>query len=114
MADENKDHDLLIRLSTQFESLEKIQSTNWANLNDKFAQLLQSLSTKADKEDIHKINEMLADHTKRIDLLEDKSKDAETKKQLVLNMGNLGLKFWGFLTGTIIFLMGVYDGFFNK
>lgn len=75
---------------------------------------MQQISTKVDKEDLRKIQEDIADHGKRIGELEDDHRDAQTKKQLVLNMGNMGVKFWGFLAMTITFLMGVYNGFFNK
>ena len=75
---------------------------------------MQQISTKVDKEDLRKIQEDIINHGKRIEELEDNHRDAETKKQLVLNMGNMGIKFWGFLTTTIIFLMGAYKEFFNK
>ena len=114
MPEENKDHDLLIRLSTLFESFEKSQSTNWANFNDKFAQLLQSMNDKASKEDFRQMTESIKLLDGRVEVLEDNHKTSETKKQVILNMGNLGIKFWGFLTATIVFLMGVYNGFFNK
>lgn len=113
MAEENKDHDLLIRLSTQFESLEKSQSTNWANLNDKFAQLLSSLNEKANKEDFRLMAETIKGLDGRVIALEDNHKTLETKKQVILNLGNTGIKFWGFLVVAITFLMGVYNQLFG-
>lgn len=114
MAEENKDHDLLIKLSTQFETFEKMQSTNWANFNDKFAQLLQSLNEKVNKEDFRQMTEAIKSLDARVEILEDNNKTSETKKQVILNLGNMGIKFWGFLVVAITFLMGVYNQLFGS
>lgn len=110
MPEQTQDHDLLIRIHTQFESFEKVNSTLHANLNDKIVTLMTNLSSKAEKEDLREIHEFVKNVDVRLAVLEKKTAEYEIKKQTVINLGNMGIKGWSLITAAI----GLFLALFSK
>lgn len=105
----NNDHDLLITLNTKFESFESSFSRAFLNLEDKMSRILIQMEQKADKSDIKLIQEELKSIDGRVRVVEDKIQKDETKKELIINLGNMGLKGWTILTGFVLFIIAIIN-----
>lgn len=81
-----------------------------ANLNDKVVQLMTSMSSKADKEDVQELSVLVRKFDERLTVVEKKAAEFETKKQTIINLGNMGIKGWGIVTAAV----GLFFALFNK
>jgi len=120
-----KDHDLLIELKTQlgFQGDELENSGRiLTKLDDKMGRFLEMLDKKADKAEVveirHELNKKV-DRSEHTDLLIRVGKIDElhivdkAKKEVVINLGNMGYKGWLLLTGVVLFIISVAN-FVNK
>ncbi len=105
------DHDLLIRISTQFETYQLMSTQQWNDLHNKMNRFLTQVESKADKKDVqqleNKMTDLFGNLSKRLGDIEDRQQNENTKKQTIINLGAAGYKFWLFLSGFILFLLTI-------
>lgn len=130
MENENRadrDHDLLIKLNTKFDSFEKAVTSIWESLGDKMNRILVQMENKADKSDVLRLEaslvglaqrvakveslehrlEVVEKMEPRIDTLERWKSESDTRKQTLINLGNINVKFWGWFLSiaSLIFML---------
>ena len=80
-----------------------------ANLNDKVVQLMTSMSSKADKEDVQELSVLVRKFDERLTVVEKKAAEFETKKQTIINLGNMGIKGWGLISAAIALFLALFS-----
>lgn len=98
------DHDLLIRLDTRFDTLDKNHTQMWASFTEIVHKFMGHLENKVDKEEFNSVRIMVVSHDK---ILQEES----VRDKTVIKLGQLGIKFWAGLMGFVIFLLTVYKAF---
>lgn len=107
------DHDLLIELNTKFSSFETASDRMWRDVNDKMSRVLLQMDEKADKQSVKFVQQSLDKLETRVTTIEaDRAKET-TRRETVINLGNMGMKTWSLIAGIIgllITLLNVWKG----
>jgi len=107
------DHDLLIELNIKFTSFENATDRTWRDVNDKMSRILTQMDSKADKQTTVLLQEKIDSVEKRAQAIETdrlrESTQATTKRETVINLGNMGLKTWSLIAGAIGLLITIIN-----
>jgi len=111
---DRNDHDLLIKLDTRFNSVENMFCRMSDSINDKISQILAILNTKVDKNEFDTLKQQTEAHLVRIKDIEQTQRDAQVRKQFVVDLGSMGVRSWLFLTGAIITVITIVRSLSDK
>lgn len=103
------DHDLLIELNTKFTSFEAATSGIWRDINDKMSRILLQIDSKADKQAATFLQENQLKLEARVLAIETERSKEVTKRETVVNLGNMGIKTWTLIAGLIGLLITIIN-----
>ena len=103
------DHDLLIELNTKFSSFETASDRMWRDVNDKMSRILIQMDEKADKQSISFIQQSIDKLEARLLTVETERAKENTKRETVINLGNMGIKTWTLIAGVIGLLITIIE-----
>lgn len=103
------DHDLLIELNTKFSSFETASDRMWRDVNDKMSRILIQMDEKADKQSISYIQQSIDKLEARLLTVETERAKENTKRETVINLGNMGIKTWTLIAGVIGLLITIIE-----
>lgn len=103
------DHDLLIELNTKFSTFETASDRMWRDVNDKMSRILIQMDEKADKQSISFIQQSIDKLEARLLTVETERAKENTKRETVINLGNMGIKTWTLIAGMIGLLITIIE-----
>lgn len=101
------DHDLLIELNTKFSSFETASDRMWRDVNEKMSRILLQMDEKADKQSVKFLQQNIDKVEIRVLTLETDRAKENTRRETVINLGNMGIKTWSIIAGIIGLLITI-------